>query len=178
MTTAKKNTRQHTTLANLVTVMGILLILAAFVYSYAQYNLLHKQVEQKAALSDSLDTMVKSLEDSVDSIKHGPIADLVKPKALAITLPGQRDPENRQLYNFIVWIEVPHVRKSEISSVAYLFDYFTMLKKERIGREPGNGFAVNYTGWGCLETITLTIKLKNGTQTTVDFAMCDNLVIR
>lgn len=43
-----------------------------------------------------------------------------------------------------------------MASVTYVFDHPSMREKAREGR-PGDGFRVEYRGWGCLGTVVAII---------------------
>lgn len=88
---------------------------------------------------------------------------------------GLKDSENRQIYDFTLWIDLPYSRRQEIQSVEYKFEHPTYIDKVRTGREPSNGFSVSYRGWGCLNAVELTVLLENGDKVQTIFDMCKAL---
>jgi len=165
-------------LATFLTLAGFIMAVAAVAYSISELQSLNSQVEQKRLKSDSLNIKIDELKLTIDKIKNGPISELITPKAIAVRLEGRRAQNGRQLFNFVLWIDLPNYRKSDIQSVKYHFGHSSMLMKERTGKQASNGFAVNYTGWGCLGMVTLTVVLQNQQEVTIDFPMCDEIVIQ
>ena len=58
--------------------------------------------------------------------------------------------------NFRLWVEGPSDVLSKIQSVQYEFNHPTFRQKVMTGRDRANGFAVGYTGWGCLTSVAVT----------------------
>jgi hypothetical protein len=166
-------------LATLLTFLGFLLIATALLYSVFQLKSIQDQIELKTAQSEQLNTKIEELNRTIDHIKNGPIIELVKPKAIAVKLEGKKDGlESRQLYNFILWTEMPNYRKKEVPQIKYFFNHSSMLKKNRISKEPTNGFAVNYTGWGSIPVVELTISQIDKPDVKIDFNMSEEIIFK
>ncbi len=103
-------------------------------------------------------------------ILEGPLIGLITPRARAEVLEEPtgrsiRDYKDRQLYAITLWIDLPDVRKMEVEEVEYLFLDSRNGRKHRsfhpnpkTGGERNGGFAITYTGWGCVNTVQLTIR--------------------
>ena len=166
-------------LATLLTFLGFLLVATALLYSVFQLKSIQDQIELKSAQSDSLNTKIEELNETINHIKNGPILELIKPKAIAVKLEGKKDGlEGRQLYNFILWAELPNYRKKDIRHIKYFFNHSSMLKKNRISKEPTNGFAVNYTGWGSIPVVELTISQIDKPDIKLDFNMSREIIFK
>ncbi|MFQ5605236.1 MAG: pYEATS domain-containing protein [bacterium] len=165
-------------LANILTIIGAALVAFTLFYSIRELRALQAEVGRKKAVSAKLNTKITELNETIERIKFGPIAELLTVKAIAIRQEGRRDAQNRQLYNFMLWLDLPEFRKKDIEFVKYYFDDPSMLKKERIGKEVSNGFAINYLGYGCLRRVKVTVVLKQHPNVEIDFPMCERIVIQ
>ncbi|MGE0449897.1 MAG: pYEATS domain-containing protein [Vicinamibacterales bacterium] len=78
-------------------------------------------------------------------------------------------------YNFSAWVEGPEDVLAQIESVQYEFNHPTFQQKVQVGRERSRGFRVGYTGWGCLSSVAVSVKLRDATvpMPHIDFNMCD-----
>jgi hypothetical protein len=70
---------------------------------------------------------------------------------------------------------VPALRKREIQEVRYYFNHPSYFPKEKIGSDPATNFAISYTAWGCLSTVTVTVVLKSGETEVVEFNQCEKI---
>jgi len=120
---------------------------------------------------DSVEQIIKMLNDE----QTAPVGDLIKVKAKMTEVPGIRDPEERQIYDFLIWVDLPSFRRDAIREVKYYFPKGQILDKEKLGREPSLGFATSYRGWGCFTRIDITIRLTNGDSLQREFDMCEAL---
>jgi len=91
----------------------------------------------------------------------------VQPMATAILL--ERNP---QVYQFTLSLSVPENHRGRISEVAYLLNHRTLNYVTMRSSDPSDGFAVGYTGWGCLRNVTITMTLRDGTLNSFAFDMC------
>jgi len=62
-------------------------------------------------------------------------------------------------YHYKVWIEGPAVVLAMIRNVQYYFVYEPNPLTTR-SSDPDSKFAVNYNGWGCYDTVVVTVQLK------------------
>jgi hypothetical protein len=113
----------------------------------------------------------QGLEAEVQRLR-GPLVKLVQLKSSSESLPGVRDPQGRQIYDFAIWLDLPDFRKVEINEVHYHFGHPSALKQDRVGRLPANGFSISYRGWGCFRQISVTFKLKDGSSFQQQFDQC------
>ena len=152
-------------LATPLTVLGAVLVAAAFIYSYSGLNNLQADIEAKQAKRDDLDAAIRELEDERDFLKTGPLSELVRVDALAVKLDGRRDPQGRQLYDFSLWLDVPNNRKQDIREVRYRRLAGERLQDVLVGTEPSNGFRRSYLGWGCFDKVDVVIVKTTGEET-------------
>jgi hypothetical protein len=98
-----------------------------------------------------------------------------------IRLRASRKPTGRQIartelpaYEFSAWVEGPPAVLDRIESIQYEFNHPTFRQKLQIGRNRETGFPVGYTGWGCLSSVAVTIRLRDSSAESphVDFDMC------
>jgi hypothetical protein len=101
--------------------------------------------------------------------------------ASQVHLRASRRPTGREIagtelpsYAFAVWAEGPPEVLAAIESIQYEFNHPTFQQKVQIGRNRSTGFRVGYTGWGCLSSVMVTLRLRDTSATPphVDFDMC------
>ncbi len=165
---------------------GLIVILAVFVYASLQVNKLNKSIEKKTVELTALDSVINSQNEEIEANKTV-IANLVEeinklrdptiqPHARAVEIPGVKDPQGRQVYDFTLWITSSQVTLNRISKVSYQFGNETFLLKKRESEDNTNGFLVSYRGWGCLTVVKLTVLYDDGETETVYFNMCEELM--
>ena len=64
-------------------------------------------------------------------------------------------------YAFSAWVEGPDDILNRIESVQYEFNHPTFRQKLQVGRDRRTGFRVGYTGWGCLSSVIVTLRLRD-----------------
>jgi len=156
-----------------LTVLGAVVVLGTLVFSFLGLRALEAEIDVKTAQREALDLRIAELEQEIDRLQHAPLSELVKPDALAVKLDGKTDPRGRQLYEFSYWLDVPNNRKGEIRVVEYHRRFGESLRDVLVGREPSNGFAVSYLGWGCFPTVDVTIVETTGQKETIQFDQCE-----
>lgn len=160
-----------------ISAFGLLLFVAVVGYGYRQFADLRKQVHERVSTKAGLDRSLNNLRSEIDRLQHAPVRELVTPRAIAVPLQNERDAENKRLYNFTLWVELPASRRKDIAKVEYHFDHPSYLLKTRTGTDPSNSFAISYLGWGCLQHVSETIVDPQGRQylPPIDFEMCKAL---
>jgi hypothetical protein len=103
------------------------------------------------------------------------ISDLMRPRASAT--PAMRDSAGRQLYNFVLWLDISPERREQIRRVTYKFNHPTFTPRTKSSTEASNGFAVSYRGWGCLYLVTIEVIFEDGDTKDIYFDMCSALEI-
>ncbi len=98
-------------------------------------------------------------------------ADIV-PHASYTERKGEKDS-----YDFSLWLDVPAEQQAGIRRVTYIFNNPTFKRKEYESRQANNGFKVEYSGWGCLEKVTIKIE-RQGANSYLIFKMCDALKLK
>lgn len=144
-------------------------------YSVVKLLELRAEIEEKKEEFAGLEEEVRMLDKRIVHIRTGPITELITPRAAAVEVDGLMDRSGRQLYNFMLWVEMPYYRRSGIRHINYYFDHPTMLVRNRPGRMASNGFAVSYLGHGCLGMVELTIVQTDHPDAVYHFPMCENL---
>ncbi len=160
-----------------ISAFGLLLLVAVVGYGYRQLAYLREQVHQRANDKAGLDRSIEDLRSEIRRLKTAPVRELVTPRAIAVPLRHKRDAQDRPLYNFMLWVELPASRRNDIAKVEYRFDHPSYLVKTRTGTDPSNSFAISYLGWGCLQHVSETIVDPQGRQylPPIDFEMCKAL---
>ena len=98
-----------------------------------------------------------------------PLDSLIVPRAMA-----NAQGSGSKNFNFVLWLDVPGFRKSEIKEVQYhLCPGF--IDRDRISREPSSGYAMGYIGWGACPHVLIDVNLTNGQVIKIDFKMIDYL---
>lgn len=95
-------------------------------------------------------------------------------KASSRILPGVRGTSGSQTYNFNVWLEGPVDATSRIQSIDYFFDHPSFTHPHFVSTA-GPDFLQGYNGWGCLNSVTVTIRWASGTKSTIPFNQCGAL---
>ena len=80
-------------------------------------------------------------------------------------------------YAFSAWVDGPEEILNRIESVQYEFNHPTFRQKLQVGRDRRTGFRVGYTGWGCLSSVIVTLRLRDRSVTPphIDFDMCQTI---
>ncbi len=101
----------------------------------------------------------------LEQILEGPLEELVTVRARAEPLERNGQPITQRiggakmrLWAITLWIDVPDIRKAEIEAVDYKFPNPTYRPQSKTGEESDSGFAITYTGWGCLDNVELWIR--------------------
>lgn len=84
-----------------------------------------------------------------------PLSVRIQPRASVTPLDGGRS-------TFALWLEMPEDLAGEIERVNYLFNHPSFRDQNRTISEREGGFLVSYVGWGCLDSVVLTIQRKSG----------------
>lgn len=95
-----------------------------------------------------------------------PLTAVVQPRASAKPLGSKGS------YSFELWLDVPEDRAREIQRVTYVMDHPTFRQKELVSEERSTGFKTGYVGWGCLDSVDVTLRLANEKSETLNFDQC------
>ena len=138
----------HQKLSTLLTFAGIAMVVFSIGYSVMKLQELRAEIELREEVSAGLEEEIRQLDARIDHIRNGPIIELITPRAAAVEVDGVRGwSTGRQLYNVMLWVEMPYHRRSGIRHINYYFDHPSMLMRNRQGSMASNGFAVSYLGW-------------------------------
>ncbi|HRI07066.1 MAG TPA: hypothetical protein PKW35_04570 [Nannocystaceae bacterium] len=79
------------------------------------------------------------------------------------------------LYDFSVWLDMPAGVADQIERVTYLLNHPSFRDQNRTVTASEGGFRVSYRGWGCLDSVVVTLQHKTGERDKMVFNMCDLL---
>jgi hypothetical protein len=188
-----------------ITLLGVIIVGGAFLFSLYQLNNLNDRIEEKRAVLDSLTFLSEQKQKQIDVLRantreleqsYTELGNAVKAsknqklervfaqavpliavtKAHAQAIPNNRVREGtRSSYDFSLWLEIPPQRTAEVRSVSYEFNHPTFANKRLESSNPADGFRVGYTGWGCLSSVIITLNIRDGSKATLDFDMCRDL---
>ena len=140
-----------------LTGIGVVLFVAALVYGLMEVQRLKGEIEQKEAALAALSSSADSLRAEIDHIMKSPLEELIEIKSIGVPRYDLPPAPEGTLYNFMVGMELPYARKADIEEVRYNFNERTMLNRQPVSREPSNGFAHGYLGWGLLNNVPITV---------------------
>jgi hypothetical protein len=166
---------------SLLTALGVAGMIAAIGYGAVQVRTLDAEYQLRADSLIVLSGLADSLRREVNEIRTRPLSELITPRVVAVPASRVRCPEawdgyGRDQhglcpgYGFLLWLDLPYARRTEIREAAYHFDGLTT-SPIRTGREPSNGFLVGWLGWWPWPTIPIVVSPKVGPKFTFDFPM-------
>lgn len=164
-----------------LSVIGLFGMVAAIGYGAFQVRTLDAEYQVKADSLAALSALADSLRSEVEHIRVGSLDSLITPRVVAVpaakvNCPKEWDGYGRDAnglcpgYGFLLWLDLPYARRSDIREVAYHFDGLTT-SPVRTGTEPSNGFLVGWLGWWPWPTIPIVVVSKGGKRFTMDFPM-------
>ncbi len=156
-------------------------MVVAIGYGALQVRTLDEDYRVKSDSLEMLGVQADSLRAEVERIASGPLDSLVTPRIVAVaagrvSCPKAWDGYGRDAhglcpgYGFLLWLDVPYARRSDIREVDYHFSGITT-SAVRTGTEPSNGFLVGWLGWYPWATIPVDVVLKAGPTISLDFPM-------
>jgi hypothetical protein len=177
----KKRSRQGA----MISLFGFFIIIMAFAFASWKLNSLNEVIALKSIEINALDSTILKQNSDIE-VKQKLVNDLVdeinklrdpriQPKVSAVEIPGVKDAQSRQIFDFTLWITSSQYTLNRISKVSYHFNNATYLMKDRESNDHSNGFLISYRGWGCLSVIKITVQYDNGENETLYFDMCDGL---
>lgn len=167
--------------ATVLAAIGLLGMIAAIGYGAYQVQAQGKAYALKEESLRALEVQTDLLRAEVTRIRTAPLNELVTAQAIAVPAPKVQctsdfDGRGRDAnglcpgYWFLLWIDLPYGRRSEISRVDYAFGRGSLIPV-RTGREPSNGFLIGYLGWWPWPTIPITVVPTAGEEFTREFPM-------
>jgi len=197
----RKSSRQSA----LITLVGVIIVGGAFLFSLYKLNSVNEQIGEKRQLLDSLTSQSESMQKQIDVLRSNtreleqsyvqiekavaatqnrqlrreftqalPLVATVRPRARAVENRAIKG-EKETYYDFSLWVDVPRERKMEVVEVVYEFNHPTFRQKTQRSSNAEDGYRVEYTGWGCLSSVIVTVHLRNGSSSSIDFDMCAEL---
>jgi hypothetical protein len=175
----KINYKRTSKLASLITALGALFMVIAFVV----FMLLNKKKSEALEVKDSelqkKDSITSVLQDSIQKL-----APPIEPFAYAVATGRQSRPGvsymPREAPEFIysVGLVVADSLKRRIERVSYFFDHPSFQRKNYVTSNLSDSFKISYRGWGCLDTVRIIITMTHNETNTLYFRMCDNLKLK
>lgn len=77
-------------------------------------------------------------------------------------------------YNFSLWIDLPEELKPAVQKVSYYLNHPSFSQKVNEVSDPSTGYRFSYTGWGCLQSVYITVYLEDR-NIEIEFYMCDGI---
>ncbi|MFN4909509.1 MAG: pYEATS domain-containing protein [Bacteroidota bacterium] len=169
----------------LISAMGFMFVVVAIVFSVLRLSELNRMVTEKTRELARIDSVL-IVRDSVITLKTQQIDGLIDeinqltdtriyPKAKAVQIPGIKDSQGRQVYDFTIWVSTSHATMKQIQRVSYEFSHNTFILKTRESEDASNGFLVSYRGWGCMGVVHVVIQYHDNRKESLYFKMCDEL---
>lgn len=165
--------------------LGFVVILIGFIIAGSKLSELNNSIAEKTmefqlldsinvAISHEIDTnqeMIAQLIEEINRLKDPTI----QVRANATAIPGLRDPQNRQVFDFNLWVTSSQFTLNRIRKVNYNFSESSFMLKNRESTDDTNGFAVGYRGWGCLTAVAVDVEYDDGETERIYFNMCEAL---
>ena len=112
----------------------------------------------------------KSVVSRLRTEQTYPIDSLIVPRAIKVPI------TNTNLYDWLIWIDVPSFRRKEIKNVVYKWPCTGFIDSVHVGKEASLGFAFGYRGWGSCPNILINVALVNGEAIKIKFPMREYLL--
>ncbi len=177
----KKRSRQGA----VISAVGFFIVILVFVYASWKLKSLNAMIKLKSQEITALDSTISKQNEEIEDrqqLVDNLVAEInklrdpsIQPKASAVKIPGIFDNQNRQIYDFTLWITSSQYTLNRISKVSYHFQNSTYLLKDRVSEDSSNRFLISYRGWGCLSVVKIDVAYNNGESETIYFNMCDAL---
>jgi hypothetical protein len=110
-----------------------------------------------------------------DSLLGSPVLDdllpHVTPRGSYKPLAGQRTNSGKDLYRYVVWLEIDPRFVDQITSVRYRFNHPTFGINGYVASQAPQ-FSTTYDGWGCVDSVTATINTRSGPPQNLEFNQC------
>ncbi|MEZ4384035.1 MAG: pYEATS domain-containing protein [Nannocystaceae bacterium] len=97
--------------------------------------------------------------------ERAPLSAFAQPRAASSAVDGERSV-------FAAWIEFPEAQREQVAAVAYVFNHPSFRQKAKRSTDRAANFRVEYTGWGCLDSVVAEIERVDGGAETLHFDMC------
>jgi hypothetical protein len=95
--------------------------------------------------------------------------------ALPINFTVEAVETKKRGYKFNISVNADAETKSKIDKVEYFIDHPSFKIKNYSSSDPGTNFSMSYFGWGAVDEVIVTVKLKNGTTQTATINMIRDL---
>ncbi len=134
----------------------------------AERDRLRQGYEQLGALADpnisaSAGSGTKTWQRNIAAAM--PLSASVRPRV-------QRTAIDASQSRFALSLELPANLKPQVRRVTYLLNHETLRHTKLESADAATNFGVEYTGWGCLDSVVATIDLQDGASEQLVFDMC------
>lgn len=109
-----------------------------------------------------LQLLIKKQKKRIEDMKWASSPEAIVVQGKKVKLDDIFTKEGYQLYDYIIWLQIPVLLKDKITKVHYLFDNPSMLKRNRYETESSNGFSTAYRGYSCLKSVDITVHFIDG----------------
>jgi hypothetical protein len=106
------------------------------------------------------------------SLLNGPLSSVVEPRLYVQRVEGITDPRGKPVYDFILFLNVPEPRRSEIKAVEYIVNHPEKLNPVMHGGSAEASFAAAYRGTGCFVPVIVKVTPVRGNPFTTAFDEC------
>ncbi len=154
----------------LLSLMVFLAVISVIAYNATRLNAINATISEHET---EVETRMKTIDELNEEVERLRYASVQKPNAHAEELPDIRDARGRQIYDFMLWIDVSAFLNKDILEVRYASQSRDLGLATSTDRT--NGFSVSFRGAECLDNIRVTLLYRNGAGETLDFNMCEAL---
>ena len=175
-----------------ISLFGFVIVLLVFVFAAGRLQNLNHLIEERTLTIDSLDhavlrqdsaiawqtdevvenqALISKLVLEINKLKDP----IIRPQTKAVAIPGVKDPDGKQIYDFTIWVSSSQYALNRIKQIDYQFGHKSFNLKTRVSSDGSNGFLVSYRGWGCLPGMVITVLYEDDTTEELYFNMCEGL---
>jgi len=169
-----KKLRRASTASALVSASGFVILILSVVFSYMQVQEAQETVTALETQADELNDDIIAYKQQIADLEAASSPDAIIAQNTTVRLDGIRDAQERQIYDFTIWLQVPILLKDQIDHVTYAFDHISKLRPNQTSSTYANGYAISYRGWGCFSGVVITVHLKDGGEHKLEYDQCDN----
>jgi hypothetical protein len=190
--------RQQSRVSLVLMLLGAAFLLFSILYSRAQVRPLEMEIEKKKMMIATLEKKIeakkaeeaalnariqerqaqyeklKANTEELYAVRVTPSQQVYQVKATAIAT-GRTLANGLPEYRFSLLINTPPATLNEIAKVTYRMNHPSFKRPINEVTDAASRFAYTYTGWGCLNSVKVTVQLKSGVTHDFDFDMCRSL---
>jgi hypothetical protein len=165
--------RTRNKLHAILSLVGAIIVLISFFWMYNHHD--HRENKMKDVQNISDSTLNENIELKDSIIETNQILEnVVTPpheKIIAIGKPKRIG--GRMLYDISFELKIDSI--DEVLQVDYFFNHDSFRPKTKTSFLAKKNFKIEYIGWGCIDTVLVTIRYKSGEIEEIKFPMCREL---